>query len=111
MGRRNRYFKGMEDRQITPRGYPNFNSYIKNKRILVFQTDGWTDKRTNGQTGRQMETLIRGGFCNLSIPPGLEKHLASQGMFFVRSKLSITAYLFLVFNRSTALQFTVTIIS
>jgi hypothetical protein len=34
----------------------------------------------------------------------LEKRLASQGMFLVRSELSITAYLFLVFNRSTALQ-------
>ncbi len=34
----------------------------------------------------------------------LEKQLPSQNMFFVRSKLSITAYLFLVFYRSTSLQ-------
>ncbi len=34
----------------------------------------------------------------------LEKQLASQDMFFIRSKLSITAYLFLVLYRSTSLQ-------
>ncbi len=34
----------------------------------------------------------------------LEKQLASQGMFLIRSKLSITAYLFLVLYRSTSLQ-------
>ncbi len=30
---------GTKNRQITPRGYPNFNSYVKNLRVLVFQTD------------------------------------------------------------------------
>ena len=34
----------------------------------------------------------------------LEKQLASQDMFLVRSKLSINAYLFLVLYRSTSLQ-------
>jgi hypothetical protein len=34
----------------------------------------------------------------------LEKKLASQDMFLVRSELSITAYLFLVLYRSTSLQ-------
>ncbi len=34
----------------------------------------------------------------------LEKQLASQDMFLVRSKLSVTAYLFLVLYRSTSLQ-------
>ncbi len=34
----------------------------------------------------------------------LEKQLVSQDMFLVRSKLSITAYLFLVLYRSTSLQ-------
>ncbi len=34
----------------------------------------------------------------------LEKQLASQDMFLVRSKLSITAYLFLLLYRSTSLQ-------
>ncbi len=34
----------------------------------------------------------------------LEKQFASQGMFLIRSKLSITAFLFLVLYRSTALQ-------
>jgi hypothetical protein len=45
MGHRNRYFKGMEDGQMAPRVYPNFNSYVKNLCILVFQTDGQTDGR------------------------------------------------------------------
>ena len=34
----------------------------------------------------------------------LEKQLASQNIFLVKSKLSITTYLFLVFYRSTSLQ-------
>ncbi len=34
----------------------------------------------------------------------LEKQLASQDMFLVRPKLSITAYLFLVLYGSTSLQ-------
>jgi hypothetical protein len=34
----------------------------------------------------------------------LEKQLASQDMFLIRSELSITAYLFLVLYRSTSLQ-------
>ncbi len=34
----------------------------------------------------------------------LEKQLASQDMFLVKSKLSITAYLFLVLYRFTSLQ-------
>ncbi len=34
----------------------------------------------------------------------IEKQLASQDMFLIRSELSITAYLFLVLYRSTSLQ-------
>jgi hypothetical protein len=49
MGRRNRYFKGTEDGQMTPPGYPSFNSYVKNLRVLVFQTDGQTDRQTDGR--------------------------------------------------------------
>jgi hypothetical protein len=44
---RNRYLEGMEDGQRTPRGHPNFNSYVKNLRVLVFQADGRTDRRTD----------------------------------------------------------------
>jgi hypothetical protein len=49
MGRRNRYFKGMEDGQMTPLGHPNFNSYIK--KIYVF----WYSRHTNGWTGGWMD--------------------------------------------------------
>ncbi len=35
---------------MTPHGYPNFNSYINNQRLLVFQTDGRTDGRMDGWT-------------------------------------------------------------
>ena len=34
MGRRNRYSEGRNDRRMTPRGYPNFNSYMKNLLVL-----------------------------------------------------------------------------
>jgi hypothetical protein len=49
MGLRNSYFEGMEDGQMTQRGYPNFNSYVKNLLVLVFQTDGRTDRQTDRQ--------------------------------------------------------------
>ncbi len=55
---RNRYSERMDYGQMTPRGYPNFNSYIKNLRVLVFRTD------------RRTEKLIRCGLGNLSVPPG-----------------------------------------
>jgi hypothetical protein len=35
---------------MTPHGYPNFNYYVKNLHVLVFRTDGWTDRQTDGQT-------------------------------------------------------------
>ncbi len=44
---RNRYSEGMVDGQKTPRGHPDFNSYVKNLCDLVF----WMDAQT--------ETLIR----------------------------------------------------
>jgi hypothetical protein len=47
MGHRNMYFEGTEDGQMTPRGYPNFNSYVKNLHVLVFQTNGQTDRDIN----------------------------------------------------------------
>ncbi len=41
----------MDDGQKTPRGHPNFNSYLKNLRVLVFwmdgRMDGWTDRQTD----------------------------------------------------------------
>ncbi len=62
MARRNRYFKGTEDGQMTPLGNPNFNSYIKNLCFLVFQTD----RQTDGQTDRE----INPGRLGNSFPPG-----------------------------------------
>jgi hypothetical protein len=59
---RNRYLKGMGDGQMTPRGNPNLNSYIKNLYFLVFQTEG----RTDGQTDRENNP---GGLGNY-VPPG-----------------------------------------
>jgi hypothetical protein len=47
IGRRNRYLEGRNDRQMTLRGYPNFNSYVKNLRVLVFITDGQMDRQTD----------------------------------------------------------------
>ena len=51
LAHRNRYSKGTEDRQKTPRGQPNLNFYVKYLRVLVFQTDrqtdGWMDREIN----------------------------------------------------------------
>ncbi len=44
----------MDDGQLTPRGYPNFSSYIANLRFLVFQTDGQRDGQRNRQTDREI---------------------------------------------------------
>jgi hypothetical protein len=44
---RNWYSEGIEDGQKTPRGHPNFNSYVENLCVLVFQTDGLTDADNN----------------------------------------------------------------
>ncbi len=57
LAHRNRYLEGTDDGQKTTRGHPNFNSYIKNLRVLIFITAGWT------------ETLIHGGFPHY-VPPG-----------------------------------------
>ncbi len=51
----------MDDGQKTPRGHPDFNSYVKN--LLVF---GIPDR----QTDRQTEILIRVGFPHY-VPPGM----------------------------------------
>jgi hypothetical protein len=61
MARRNRYLEGMEDGQMTPCGYPNFNSYIKNLGFLVFRTDGQRDGRTDRQTDGDIDPG-RGGW-------------------------------------------------
>ncbi len=47
---RNRYSEGMDDGEKTRRGHPDFNSYMKNLRVLVLQTDGQTDRQTDRQT-------------------------------------------------------------
>jgi hypothetical protein len=39
LAHRNRYLEVMDDGQITPHGYANFYSYVKNLRVLVFMTD------------------------------------------------------------------------
>ncbi len=54
---RNRHLEGTNDAQKTPREHPDFNFYIQNLRVFIFQTD----ERT--------ETLIRGGFPHF-VPPG-----------------------------------------
>jgi hypothetical protein len=47
------------DRQTD--GDDNFNSYIQNLRVFVFQidrqTDGWTDRQTDRQTDREINPV------------------------------------------------------
>ncbi len=50
---RNRYSEGMDDGQKTPRGHPDFNSYVKILRVFI------TNGQTNRQTDRQMEKYTR----------------------------------------------------
>jgi hypothetical protein len=78
LAHRNRYLEGADDRQITPRGYPNFNSYVKNLRVLLFQTDRWTDSQMDGRT----EKLIRGGLGKLLVTPG-QKPVLTVGRPFL----------------------------
>jgi hypothetical protein len=47
LAHRNRYLEGMDDRQKTPRGRPNFYSYIQNLSVFMFRTDGQTDRWTD----------------------------------------------------------------
>ena len=47
---RNKFLEGMDDGQKTPRGHPDFHSYVKILRVFIFQplqTDGITDRETN----------------------------------------------------------------
>jgi hypothetical protein len=48
MAHRNWYFERTEDGHMTPHGLPNFNAYVENLCVLVFQTDRWTDGQTDG---------------------------------------------------------------
>ncbi len=60
MGHRNKYLEGRNDRQMTPHGYPNFNSYVKNLCVLVFRMY----RRTDGQRNQSGV-----GFSHY-VPPG-----------------------------------------
>jgi hypothetical protein len=57
IGRRNRYLEGRKDRQMTPHGYPNFNSYVKNLHALVVITDRQTDRQTDRRTDRDINPV------------------------------------------------------
>jgi hypothetical protein len=46
---RNRYLEGMDDGQKTPRGYLDFNSYVKILRVFI------DNRRANRQTDRQTD--------------------------------------------------------
>ncbi len=54
---RNRYSEGMDDRQKTPRGHPDFNSYVKIQHAFIDngETNRQTVKQTNRQTNRQRD--------------------------------------------------------
>ncbi len=49
LGNRNRYSEGTEDAQKTPHGHPDFNFYVQNLRVFIFQTDRQTDGQTDGE--------------------------------------------------------------
>jgi hypothetical protein len=76
--------EGKDDGQKTPRGCPDFNSYVKNLHVLVFQTD----RQTVRWTDRWTETLIRCGlpslhFSRLKSP--IHPLIVGWGNFFLMS--------------------------
>jgi hypothetical protein len=48
LAHRNRYSEGTDDAQKTPRRHPDFNSYIQNLCVFIFQTARWLDGQTDG---------------------------------------------------------------
>ncbi len=50
----NRYLEGMEDGQKTPRGHPDFNSYVKILRVFI------RNGQKNGQTDREINPMWPG---------------------------------------------------
>ena len=60
---RNRYLKGMDNGQKTPRGHPDFNSYVKVLRVFI--DNRRTNRQTDRQTDRRTEKLIRCRLGNL----------------------------------------------
>ncbi len=48
----------MEDGQKTPRGVPDFNSYVKIQRVFI--DNGQTDKQTNRQTDGEINPVWAG---------------------------------------------------
>ncbi len=53
----------MDAGQKTPRGHPDFNSYMEIQRVFIDNRQ--TDKQTNRKTDEQMEKLIWCGLGNL----------------------------------------------
>jgi hypothetical protein len=68
LANRNKYSEGMDDGQKTPRGHPDFNSYMKILRVLVFITDGRMDRQMDGQKDRDINPM----WASLTtyVPPG-----------------------------------------
>jgi hypothetical protein len=66
---RNRYLEGMDDGQKTPRGHPDFISYVKILRVFI----------TNGQTDGQTDGEISSGVSWVTTPAarGLEKYFSA----------------------------------
>ncbi len=73
----NKYSEGMDNGQKTPRGHPDYNSYVNILRVFI--DNGRTIKR---QTNGRMEKLIRCGLGNLigssrlsTVKAGVKKQL------------------------------------
>jgi hypothetical protein len=64
LAQRNRYSEGTDNAQKTPRGHPDFYSYVQNLHVFIFQTDRRTDKQTN----RLRKTLAARGLEELFFP-------------------------------------------
>jgi hypothetical protein len=56
LAHRNMYSEGTDNAQKTPHGHPDFNSYVQNLRVFIFQTD----RHTNRQTDREINPVWAG---------------------------------------------------
>ncbi len=57
LAHRNRYSEGMNGGQKTPRGHPDFNSYVKILRVFIFQIDEQKDRDISTLAARGLEAL------------------------------------------------------
>ena len=68
----------MDNGQKTPRGHPDFNSYVKSHRVFIDRTDRITDGETNTLAAHGLEELVFR--CLRKVSPA---HQRSAGVWYI----------------------------